>query len=435
LAQTLSTHSTGKSTLLVLDPGHFHAALTLRRAHARLNDEVYVYANAGPDVDAFIELVESFNARVQDPTQWKLNVYRGPDHLERLLRERRGDVVIVAGKNDTKLGNIARLHAAGLFVLGDKPWLIQPEQLALVHSVSASPPLAMDIMTERYEIANRVQRALIGHAEVFGAFRDDGARPAISMKSTHHLYKMVNGRPLVRPEWYFNAAVQGEGITDVTTHLVDLAQWMMSSEPFDFTRDVELVSARQWPTRVPLQTYSQITGLQQFNEAVRDHVEGGALAYLCNAAISYRLRGVPVQIESVWALASPKGGGDLHCCIARGEKADLIIDQSAATQFVPELFVQPRAADERYGIALGQAVASLQPTFPGIAVDLAHADAFHIRIPQTLRTTHEQHFAAVLDQFLSLVAGGEVPRNLVPDLLCKYTLLAGAVELARRSAG
>ena len=49
---------------------------------------------------------------------------------------------------------------------------------------------------------------------------------------------------------------------------------------------------------------------------------------------------MPVQIESVWALASPKGGGDLHCCIARGEKADLIIDQSAATQFVPELFVQ-----------------------------------------------------------------------------------------------
>lgn len=419
----------------MLDPGHFHAALTLRRAHARLNDEVYVYANAGPDVDAFIELVESFNARVQDPTHWKLNVYRGPDHLERLLRERPGDVVIVAGKNDTKLGNIARLHAVGLFVLGDKPWLIQPEQLALVHSVSASPPLAMDIMTERYEIANRVQRALIGHAEVFGAFRDDGAQPAISMKSTHHLYKMVNGRPLVRPEWYFNVVVQGEGITDVTTHLADLAQWMMSSEPFDFTRDVEIVSARQWPTRVPLQTYSQITGLQQFNEAVRDHVEGGALAYLCNAAISYRLRGVPVQIESVWALASPKGGGDLHCCIARGEKADLIIDQSAATQFVPELFVQPRAADERYGIALGQAVASLQPTFPGIAVDLADAGAFHIRIPQTLRTTHEQHFAAVLDQFLSLVAGGEVPRNLVPDLLCKYTLLAGAVELARRSVG
>lgn len=435
MAQTHSTYSTGKTTLLVLDPGHFHAALTLRRAHARLDDEVYVYANAGAEVDAFIELVESFNARVQDPTHWKLNVYRGPDHLKRLLSERRGDVVIVAGKNDTKLGNIARLHAAGLFVLGDKPWLIQPEQLALVHSVSALPPLAMDIMTERYEITNRVQRALIGRAEVFGAFRDDGAQPAISMKSTHHLYKMVNGRPLVRPEWYFDVAVQGEGITDVTTHLVDLAQWMMSSEPFEFARDVELVSARQWPTRVPLQTYSQITGLQQFNEAVRDHVEGGALAYLCNAAISYRLRGMPVQIESVWALESPKGGGDLHCCIARGEKADLIIDQSAATQFVPELFVHPTVADERYGIALGQAVASLQPTFPGIAVDLADAGAFHVRIPRTLRTTHEQHFAAVLDQFLSLVAGGEVPRNLVPDLLCKYTLLAGAVELARRSVG
>src|SRR5206468_1443659 len=98
---------------------------------------------------------------------------------------------------------------------------------------------------------------------------------------------------------------------------------------------------RQWPTRVPLQTYSRITGRQEFGEALGDRVEGGALSYLCNAVIAWRLRGVPVQIESVWALESPTGG-DLHWCIARGDKADLIIDQSAATHFVPELFVHPK---------------------------------------------------------------------------------------------
>jgi predicted dehydrogenase len=418
--------------LIVLNPGHFHAALTLRRSHARLGDDVYVYADAGPDVDAFVELVGSFNARVQDPTHWNLHVYRGADHLDRLLAESPGKVVIVAGKNDTKLDSIARLHERGFFVLGDKPWLIQPSQLDRLKEVAGSPPLAMDIMTERHEIANRIQKALMGRAEVFGALRDDGAQPAISVKSVHHLYKTVNGQPLVRPAWYFDTAVQGEGIADVTTHLVDLVQWMVGGEPFAYERDVELTTARQWSTRVPLQTFAQITGLPAFEPHLRSRIEGGALSYLCNAAISYRLRGMPVHIESVWALEIPRGGGDLHWCLARGEHADLIVDQSAATRFMPELFVHPTDSNDRYAITLAQAIAALQPAFPGIAVDPADAGAFHIRIPKTLRTTHEQHFAAVLDQFLALVDGAEPPRNLGPDLITKYELLARAAELSRR---
>ena len=430
--ETVPPQPAGRHTLIVLNPGHFHAALTLRRSHARLSDDVFVYAGAGPDVDAFIELVESFNGRVQDPTHWNLHVYRGADHLNRLLSERPGNVVIVAGKNDTKLDSIARLHERGFFVLGDKPWLIHPSQLDQVKAVAGSAPLAMDIMTERHEIANRIQKALMGRAEVFGALRDDGAQPAISVKSVHHLYKTVNGRPLVRPAWYFDTAVQGEGIADVTTHLIDLVQWMMGGEPFAYERDVELTSARQWSTRVPLQTFAQITGLPAFQPELRSRIEGGALSYLCNAAISYRLRGMPVHIESVWALEIPRGGGDLHWCLARGERADLIVDQSAATRFMPELFVHPTESNDRYAITLAQAIAALQPAFPGIAVDPADAGAFHIRIPRTLRTTHEQHFAAVLDQFLALVDGADPPRNLAPDLITKYELLARAAELSHR---
>jgi predicted dehydrogenase len=431
LAQTPSTTRVGRQTLLVLDPGHFHAALTLRRAHVRLHDDVYVYASGSSDVDAFMELVESFNRRAEDPTHWRLHVYRGPDPLERLLSERRGEVVVLAGKNDTKLASIARLHDAGMFVLGDKPWLIQPEQLDSVLDIATSAPLAMDIMTERHEIASRVQKAMTARPEIFGTLRDDNEQPTISIKSTHHLYKTVNGRPLVRPDWYFDVDVQGEGITDVTTHLVDLVQWMVGGEPLDYAKDVELLSARQWPTPVPLEIYTQITGLSSFGPALRDQVGNETLAYLCNAAIAYRLRGMPIEIESVWALEIPKGGGDLHWCRVRGEKADLIVEQSAATRFVPELFVHPTVPGDRYAIALGQAVAALQPAFPGLALDPADGGAFHIRIPQTLRTTHEQHFAAVLDQFLSLVGGSAVPPNLIPDLVCKYTLLARATQLAR----
>ena len=130
------------------------------------------------------------------------------------------------------------LEEAGLAY---EPWLIGAADLPLLRETVAGAPLAMDIMTERHEITTRLQKALSESPEVFGAFRTDGD-PAILLESVHHLYKLVNQRPLVRPGWYFDVAVQGEGITDVTTHLVDLTQWMTGGgKPFDYAGDVELV--------------------------------------------------------------------------------------------------------------------------------------------------------------------------------------------------
>jgi predicted dehydrogenase len=420
--------SARKYTLLVLNPGHFHAALSLRRSHPRLDDQVYVYAEDGPDLEAFLRLVQSFNARANDPTHWQLHVYRGPDYLERLLAERRGGVVIVAGRNDTKMRAIARLHAEGFAVLGDKPWLLDAAQLPLVESTIAGPPLAMDIMTERHEITNRLQRALIQRPELFGQFRVSDEAPALHLRSVHHLYKLVNGQPLVRPAWYFDLAAQGEGITDVTTHLADLAQWMIGDgTPFDYARDVELMAARQWSTEVPLERFAQITGLGAFPETLRPHVSGDRLRYLCNAELSYRLRGVPVRLESIWNLAIPEGGGDTHTAIARGTKADVVIEQGPQTAFVPQLSVRPAGLGARDTHVMAHAVAALQGTYPGIASEPDGA-AFRITIPAALRTTHEQHFAAVLDAFLGQLDRGAPPHSLGPDLVAKYTLLARAKD-------
>jgi hypothetical protein len=52
-------------------------------------------------------------------------------------------------------------------------------------------------------------------------------------------------------------------------------------------------------------------------------------------------------------------------------------------------------------------------------------------IPSALRTTHEDHFAAVLDQFIAYVDSGAEPPNVGPDLVAKYTLLAEARELSK----
>jgi predicted dehydrogenase len=415
-------------TLIVLNPGHFHAALTLRERNPLLSDDVYVYAEAGPDLEKFLAIVKTFNERPANPTRWKLHVYRGADYLERLLAERPGNVAMVAGKNDTKMAAIQRLHDAGLHVLGDKPWLIAPGQLAMVEAAARSAPLAMDIMTERHDVANRLQRALASRPEVFGEFRRDGAEPAIYMKSVHHLYKQVNGRPLVRPAWYFDTKIQGAGVTDVTTHLADLAQWIVGGEQaIDYARDVAGVAARQWPTVVPRETFALITGLADFPPALHGAVKDGALHYLCNAAIRYRLRGVPVEIEAPWGLIEPEGTGDLHNAVLRGTLADLVVEQGAETGFLPELNVCPLIGTGVYGESLRRALILLQSEFPGIACE-ADAGKYRIRIPAALRNSHEQRFALVLQEFLNYVDRGAWPANLASDLVSKYTLLAQASE-------
>jgi predicted dehydrogenase len=301
----------------------------------------------------------------------------------------------------------------------------------MVKSATAASPLAMDIMTERHDITSRLQKALLNDEAVFGTLRKDGERPAIEMVSVHHLYKMVNNRPLVRPAWYFDTAVQGEGITDVTTHLVDLAQWMTATDrPVEYERDVELISARQWPTVVPRDVFEQITGLTAFPAAVQPHVKGGDLHYLCNGVVSYRLRGALVQLESVWALAIPPGGGDTHYCIARGTRADLVVDQGPDTQFLTRLSIHPADKSVAYKQALEHAIAILQLAFPGIGL-VADGEIFRIAIPKDLRTTHEEHFAAVLEEFLTYIDEADAPENLGSDLVAKYTLLGRASELSR----
>lgn len=431
------TASRAKHTLVVVNPGHFHAALTLRKMHPRLDSVVHVYAEEGPELSAFLDLVDSFNRRPGDPTAWQLRVYRGPDYLERLCAERPGKLVMVAGRNDTKMTTVRRLHAEGFCVLADKPWLIRARDRELLQA-TMSAPLAMDIMTERHDRATQVQLALAAQPAVFGAFEVDGPQPAIEIESVHHLYKTVNGRPLVRPAWYFDTAVQGEGISDVTTHLVDLTQWMLANgEPYDAERDVELISARQWATAVPRERFAQITGMAEFPPQLADQVVGGELQYRCNAALEYRLRGVPVKIESRWDLAIPEGGGDTHLAILRGTEADLVAELSARTHFVAELFVRPKQPSRPYACTLARGVAALQPRFPGLRVeplidasnrDDARGDDYRIVIPPALRNTHEERFAAVLDDFLSHADRGEAPPQLTADLVTKYTLLAQALE-------
>lgn len=420
-------------TLVVVNPGHFHAALTLRKRHPRLSDDVYVYAEDGPDLERFLTIVAAFNAREQDPTRWRLHVTRGADYLQRAITERAGRLAVVATRNDIKIDLIAALHRAGFSVLGDKPWIIDPAQLTTLGETLAEAPLAMDIMTERKEACVRLQRRLIRRADVFGAFDVGHDGCALSLQSVHFLYKLVNGKPLVRPAWYFDTRAQGEGMTDVNTHLVDLAQWMIGDgTPWLADTDQHILDARQWSTPVPRETFARITGLVDFPDTLRERVSGSQLQYLCNAQLDCRLRGVPVRCEALWGLAIANGGGDTHEIVARGTHAIISVQHDRTTGFRPELTVRPTRDDPTFAARLRSALDAYQEAFPGV-----HAQAldrgFRIVVPDALRTTHEEHFAMVLDDFIADADRGSGPPALAADLLAKYTLLVRAKAASHRA--
>ena len=415
-------------TLLILNPGHFHAALVLREPHPSLSDDIYVYSEPGPDLDRFQEIAESFNKRQVKPTRWKLNIYRGKDGIEKLIHDKKGDIVVLAGRNDTKMENIDTLNRAGFAILADKPWVTTQAALPFLRATMApGRPLAADIMTERYEIATLLQKEFLAEKDVFGRIRiEKDTGPSVFKECVHHLYKIVNQKPLVRPAWYFDIDIQGEGIVDTTIHLVDMTHWMLfPTTPIDYEKDIELIDARRWPTGVPLDKFVKITGTHQFPHAAQEYVNNGILNYFCNGELIYHLKGVPVHLREIWNLDEPPGGGDTHRSLIKGTRSDLMIRQLPEQGFKTELLIVPRGNKIQVEETVQDCLEKWSHRYPGLSVN-PEKNALLINIPDNLRTTHEQHFCQVRDAFLEHLDTGNEPAEHRACTIAKYTLLAEA---------
>lgn len=433
-------------TLLFQEAGHFHAALLLREMNHRVDRSVHVYAEAGPDLDRFEALVRGFNSRALDPTDWDLHLHEGPAPLERLIAERRGELAVVAGRNATKLATIRRLHDAGLAVLADKPWLVSSDAVADLVRVTAGPPLAMDLMTERQDVAARLQQRVVATESVFGRFAtaDDGP-PAIEFRSVHHLCKTVDGRPLRRPEWYYDVRIQGDGLVDIQSHLVDRAQWLVettgpsvsgSSGPGSRSSDEAVIDrAQRWTTPVPLELFIESTGASAFPSSMREDVDGGMLHLACNGRIDYRLRGVTVRQDTRWEARQPPGGGDAHTATARGTGATVIVRHGPETGGSPQIHLDPTGTPD-LAARVSNAMPAWQEEFPGLEAVVAETSGkaaigagLQLVLPTALRTPHETNFARVLDEFLDHVERSVWPSDLAKRIRQRYTLLARAQEI------
>ena len=413
----------GEFRLITLDPGHFHAALIQKEMYAGVSKRVAIYAPLGPDLSEHLNRIARFNLRADKPTCWELDIHAAPDFLERMAAERPGNIVVISGRNRSKIGRIRASLDAGLNVLADKPWIIRPDDLPALEEALAiarrSGLVAYDIMTERYEITSILQRELVNDPDTFGSILPGTEQePAVYMESVHHILKLVAGVPNLRPAWFFDIHEQGEALSDVGTHLVDLAQWTLFPESaIDHRRDIEVLHARRWPTPISAVQFRQVTG------------EAGGLDYYCNTSVSYAVRGVHIKLDVLWRWEAPAAGGDTHLAMYRGTKSRVEVRQAEKEKYRPELYVSP--SDAGAAAALRSKIGDLEHRYPGIALEDSGAE-FRVTIPDRYRVGHEAHFAQVTRQFFEYLKRPEdLPAWEEPCMLAKYFVSTKGVEMSQ----
>jgi predicted dehydrogenase len=399
---------------------------------------VHVYAPAGDEVDAHLARIEGFNTRKDDPTSWTSVVHRGPDFLERMLAEKKGNVMVTAGNNRRKIDYILASVDAGLNVLADKPMAINAggfEKLRRAYaSAEKNRVFLYDIMTERYEITTMLQREFAHIPAVFGKFKpgtpDD---PAVTKESVHYFSKIVSGSQLIRPPWFFDVEQQGEGIVDVTTHLVDLVQWGCFPEvPLDYTKDVEMISARRWPTVMTPEQFTAVTGKAPWPEYLKKDVKDGALHVYANGEMIYRLKGLCSKVSVTWGYEAEPGTGDTHASVMRGTRASLIIRQGPEQKFKPTLYIEPSGPSGAADLdkALTAALPRVTSNYPGVGIKKSGA-GWEVLIPDHYKTGHEAHFSEVAAKYFRFLRDGRMPEWEVPNTICKYYTTTKALEMAK----
>ncbi len=426
--------------LVTLDPGHFHAALVQKRMYPDVSPNVHVYAPAGNDLKMHLDRINGFNTRAENPTKWETEVYTGPDFFEKMLKDKAGNVVVLAGNNARKTEYILKCVQAGYNVLADKPMAITPKDYELLKQAfevaKQKGVLLYDIMTERYEITTRLQRELSRFPNVYGT-QEKGTPddPAVTKESVHHFCKLVAGKPLQRPPWYYDTRQQGEAIVDVTTHLTDLVQWETFPDVTLSPADISMAQARVWTTPVTLDQFKTSTSLDAWPDYLKQDLDAkGVLQCRANGEFTYSIKGVYAKVSVLWNFQPPAGGGDTHYSLMRGTRTSLIIEQGEAEGYKPVLYVEPRRGSgvkkEEIAAALKEAMVAIDKKWPGVSFE-PWETGFRINVPTSYSVGHEAHFGQVTEKYLDFLKNRDMPAWEVPNMLTKYYTTMEAYKKSR----
>ena len=426
--------------LITLDPGHFHAALVQKTSYPQVCKDVYVYAPEGNDLQEHLKRIEGYNARAESPTAWSEAIYTGTDFLEKMLKEKKGNVMVTAGNNGKKTAYIKASLMAGLHVLADKPMAINSENFKTLQEcfeiARQKGVILYDIMTERFEITTMLQKEFSLISTVYGEQQkgtpDD---PGIVKESVHHFLKTVSGNPLIRPAWFFDVEQQGAGVVDVTTHLVDLVQWeCFPGQIIDYKKDIELIDANWWSTPMTAAEFQKVTGTVTYPDYLKKDVRDNVLYVYSNGDISYKIKDVCAKVSVIWNYTFPEGGGDTHYSIMKGSKSSLIIEQGKEQGYKPVLTIKAvKDADiVLFEKALNEALKTITTKYPGVTLAHQAAGIWKVEIPEKYHNGHEAHFAQVAENYLKYLSEGALPAWEVPNMITKYYITTSALELAKK---
>lgn len=426
--------------LITLDPGHFHAALVQKEMYQGINANVFVYAPGGQELSSHLDLIKQYNERKDNPTHWAEKVYTGTDYLEKMLAEKKGNVVVLAGNNRQKTEYIKSAIDAGFNVLGDKPMAINYDNFLLLQKAFAAAEqkklLLYDIMTERSEITNTLQKEFAAMPEIFGDLKKGTANdPAVVLESVHFFYKYVSAKVLTRPAWFFDPAQQGDAITDVGTHLVDLVQWeCFPDQIIDYKKDINILSSKTWPQPLTVSQFKLITNQNSLPAFLNKFVKNDSIIETHgNGEINYTLKNVHVKTTARWEYKAPEGSGDTHYSLLKGTNANLEIKQGKEEGYQPTLYIisAKASSDENFSATLHKAVQKLNAAYPGVSVEKT-ADRWKVIIPQSYKVGHEAHFGQVMMRYLQFLKDKKLPVWEVPNMVAKYYTTTKALQLATK---
>jgi predicted dehydrogenase len=293
-------------------------------------------------------------------------------------------------------------------------------------------------MTERYEITSILQRALVSEPSVLCSIvKGDRERPAVFMESVHQIMKLVAGAPNLRPAWFFDVEEQGEGLSDVGTHLIDLVQWsLFPDQPIDYRKDIEVLAGKRWPTPISREQFRRVTGEADFPPYLASQVIDGSFPYYCNNSVAYTIRGVHADVRALWGFDDRAAAPDTYVAVFRGTTSRVEVRQGAPEKFRPEIYVVPNRPElkARVSAALTAKLQALAEKLPGLGVD-DRGGEFRVVIPERLRVGHEEHFAQVTHEFLSYYKHPPtLPSWEAAGMAAKYYVTTRGVELAKQTS-
>jgi hypothetical protein len=174
-----------------------------------------------------------------------------------MLKERPGNVVVISGKNRSKLERVQKSLEAGLHVLVDKPWILEASELPALEKALATADqkglVAYDIMTERFEVTTELQKELVNDRQLRQL---DPRQPSRTRPCTWRASTTQEGgrrRAQHAPVWFFDTAEQARAST--TSGRISSTWCSGRSTPSRRStprKDFQLVAAQRWPTMIPL---------------------------------------------------------------------------------------------------------------------------------------------------------------------------------------